>query len=658
VSALGFWSRWRMVRRLGRYARGSGGSPPPDLLRRLQADIPERLPLAGPVAPSPRPSERARPPRRLPVAVLAAVLAAMVTAGLTMTLQVWDLLPPFRTARSAQRERPGAMPGPPPRSTADERVAAGPAGSPPAVALPSREAAGAAPGGAQTTSQAVAPPPAPGLAKKTVAGAPGLGGARGASPSPAAPREPAPALQGASADERSAPFQPRAAAPAPEGGVSNLAQAAAPVQEGGASSLRRAAARGAARNAATATPGATAETGAPAGSGPPAPAAGEAPPPVAAVPFAPAAEGPGARRQVNIGGADSAEGVYIRPAPAPAPPAPPGSSASEKAARAVPAPAAPVRAPAPPAADMAAARQPAPPAAGLAATMPPPHSAPAARAMPLHASFGGDAGTAGYGRVRQALLAQGRLPRPDAVPPPEQLTGAFEVAAAYPAAGTAGRSTLGLSMEGAPLPGPGPERRYLLRIAVQGLPGPPRRDAVAVDFDPAVVARIQRVGATAGRGAATALFEVEMQPAAGPAGDAVVVAVRLPGAAVPGAGGGRAEPPGMRDLRLSGLRRAWGDGSAALRIPGLAFQLARALTAEHPAAALQALRGQAEALAAELPGDPRTAELLLLVRRAADLAAVRPAGAPLRPAAPPSDGMAAGEPPPPLPPPPPSDRRR
>jgi hypothetical protein len=450
---------------------------------------------------------------------------------------------------------------------------------------------------------------------------------------------------------------PRAAAPAHEGGVSNLAQAAAPVQEGGASSLRRAAARDAARDAASMTPGAAAEGGAPAVSGPaapfaaaktargaategnaprpsapPAPVAGEETARVAAVPFAPPAEGPGAHRPVNVGGAESTRSSsYIGPASAPlaAPSTPAGSPASEKAARLVPAPAAPVR-------------EPAAPAAGMAAAPAPPHPSPVPSAVPLRATFGGDAGTAGYSRLRQALLKQGRLPRPDAVSP-EQLTGAFEVAAANPAAGAAGLSTAGLAMEGAPLPGPG--RRYLLRVAVQGLAGPPRRDAVEVDFDPAVVARFQRVGAATARGAATALFEIEMQPSARPAGGAVVAIVRLPPAAAPAFGGMPAAEPGGPVLRLSGLRSTWEEASAALRIPGLALQLARALAAEHPEEPLQALRRQAESLAAELPGDARTAELLLLVRRAADLAAAPPSAAPLRLAAP------GG------PPPPPSDRR-
>ena len=34
------WDRWMVARRLARHARREGGAPPPDLLRRLQDDIP------------------------------------------------------------------------------------------------------------------------------------------------------------------------------------------------------------------------------------------------------------------------------------------------------------------------------------------------------------------------------------------------------------------------------------------------------------------------------------------------------------------------------------------------------------------------------------------------------------------------------------------
>ncbi len=87
-----------------------------------------------------------------------------------------------------------------------------------------------------------------------------------------------------------------------------------------------------------------------------------------------------------------------------------------------------------------------------------------------------------------------------------------------------------------------------------------------------------------------------------------------------------------RVVRLSDLRPSWDAASPALRASALAVELARALAAREPAPRLQELRARAQALAAELPDDPKAAELLRLVRRAADLAAAtggaRSGGAP------------------------------
>ncbi len=247
----------------------------------------------------------------------------------------------------------------------------------------------------------------------------------------------------------------------------------------------------------------------------------------------------------------------------------------------------------------------------------------------------------------------------------DELANAFDLAAEMQVVGRPE-----LSVEGAPLPAAG--AAYLLRFEVRGLMGRSNPDAVEVDFDPAVVARFRRVGATAHRGGAAALYEVELRKAvagapAAPAAHEVTAASR-PGAAAappraaaapqvtvasprppgeptgvaasrPGDGGApdrviatlRVVPRDERSMqggallaarvvRLSELHSSWDTASPALRVQGLAVQLAQALAARDPAPSLQALRARAQALAAELPEDPKAAELLQLVDRAADLA--------------------------------------
>jgi hypothetical protein len=321
----------------------------------------------------------------------------------------------------------------------------------------------------------------------------------------------------------------------------------------------------------------------------------------------------------------------------------------------------------------------------LGKTPPPPPPAIAApdRAAPLRSSFGADTGTDSYRRLRRGLLAEGRLPRAASVRA-DELANAFDLASETPAVGRPE-----LSVEGAPLPVPGAV--YLLRFEVRGLMGPAGAGAVEVEFDPAVVARFRRVGATANRGGATALYEVELRPAAwraasaggaasaastrgaGAAGGtagfsptgAPPASPRAPSARQPAAASSRpadaprdatAAAPGGGDrviatlrlaaadrtnvggnlggydllagraLRLSQLRPSWAAASSALRAPGLAVQFAQALAAKDPGPRLQELRTQAQALAAELPDDPKAAELLDLVERAAALA-----GAPAAP---------------------------
>ncbi len=306
----------------------------------------------------------------------------------------------------------------------------------------------------------------------------------------------------------------------------------------------------------------------------------------------------------------------------------------------------------------------------------------------MRSSFGADTGTDFYRRVRRGLLAEGRLPRAASVRA-DELANAFELAAEMPAVGRPE-----LAVEGAPLPAAG--ATYLVRFEARGLAGRSSSDTVEVDFDPAVVARFRRVGATARRGGAAALYEIELRPeaAAAPAAQGVMTGSRSgaaapamappppkpvaeprpadaphPADAPPPAAASRmkaaspqpaGEPrraaapwPGggtdrviatlrvvsrdgaafqggsllaARVVRLDQLHPSWDAASPALRVQGLAVELAQALAARDPGPRLQAVRVRAKALAAELPEDPKAAELLQLVDRAADLAGA-PGGA-------------------------------
>ncbi|MBV8201180.1 MAG: von Willebrand factor type A domain-containing protein, partial [Acidobacteria bacterium] len=151
-----------------------------------------------------------------------------------------------------------------------------------------------------------------------------------------------------------------------------------------------------------------------------------------------------------------------------------------------------------------------------ASPSPAPPAEPSGVAAPLRSSFGADTGTASYRRVRHGLLDEGRLPQPASVRA-DELANAFDLAAEVPPVGRPE-----VSVEGAPLPGTG--ATYLLRFEARGLAGPSNADAVEVDFDPRVVARFRRVGATAHLGGASALYEVELRDAAGRAPSAVAAA--------------------------------------------------------------------------------------------------------------------------------------
>lgn len=583
------WERWMVARRLGRHARREGGEPPPDLLRRLREDIPaspellrhlERPPVAAGAGGQRRGASR-RP------WLAAASVAAALTAGV-VGLRVWQQHsrdagrrlhafsePGFAPAAESRQANPQALPPPAPPSP---------------VAAPAKVA-----------------PPAP----------------------PAPPAVAAPAPPSSTAASRAQPFA--ASSKESLGALGYLSGPARPGARGGGRPV--------------VVPGGTAAG--------PGETAGGVVGGVAQSPNAAAGAAGGARDTAEAPEARSEGGV-------PSAAAPSSSSTPQLAApRPFAAPPPPVAAAPPPLASGAEAKAAMSPAARPAR--------PPAPAAPLRSSFGADTGVDSYRRVRRGLLGEGHLPRAASVRA-DELANAFDLAAEVQAVGRPE-----LSVEGAPLPAAG-AAAYLLRFEVRGLTGRSSPDAVEVDFDPAVVARFRRVGATAHRGGAAALYEVELRKAAAgvpaaPAAPAAqeVTAESRPGtaAAAPRAAAAPqmtaasprppAEPPAapasrpgggpqdrviatlrvvprdersMQDgallaarvVRLSELHPSWDAASPALRVQGLAVQLAQALAARDPAQSLQALRARAQALAAELPEDPKAAELLQLVDRAADLA--------------------------------------
>jgi von Willebrand factor len=606
------WQRWMAARRLERHARREGGEPPPDLLRRLREDIPSRpVLMRHPMAER----ERRGASRRW---LAAASLAAAVTASV-VGLRVWqqqsrDVSPGWAGAGKQANEEaspPAAFSRTPPSDApASPSVAPAPptASQPPGAfpALPRKAAPAGPPAAAASPPRQLA-----GLAGRATGGGPPVGSADAARPGTAA--------GGAVGGE---PGPPTAAEHA-------------------------AGARGAADEIAARSEAAAADEA------------------------AQSAEGKRSKLEKIRG-----EGASQRPQrPVATPAAPSGTSANEaapaeRAEGAAPAAvAAPQFAPPPPAA-AAAAR----PAVGAEAKSSTSREAqmPAAPAAPLRSSFGADTGTDSYRRVRRGLLAEGRLPRAASVRA-DELANAFDLAGEVPAVGRPE-----LSVEGAPLPAAG--ATYLVRFEARGLLGRSSPDAVEVDFDPTVVARFRRVGATAHRGGAAALYEIELRPtfAAAPAAQEVTAgsrpdaagtamapepvaaprpsaAPRMKAASPQPAGEPRGAPasrPGYgtqdrviatlrvvsrdqgsiqggallaaRVVRLHQLHPSWDAASPALRVQGLAVQLAQALAAKDPLPRLQEVRARVQALAAELPEDPKAAELLQLADRAADLAGATP----------------------------------
>jgi hypothetical protein len=582
------WQRWMVARRLGRHARLEGGEPPADLLRRLREDVPASPALMHqPDRPSLAAGERRGASRRW---LAAASLAAALTAAV-VGLRVWQ-----GHAREESRwldlaSRPGGA------AASDSRRERGLARSSPGALLGRSPSAAPASPSLASASRPVAP------ARPSVPPAP-------QSFAPAPPSVP-PAPPAASA---SPPVRPPLERPEPERSR----------RDGLSRQPERSGAMGGVPSGMGANEAAPAPTGRAAGAAPP-------PPLSMAAPQEEAAEAPAPRPAFGAESKAAAE--------------------SRAASQAAPAPV--------PQAPHAAARL------GFAA--------------PLRSSFGADTGIDSYRRVRRSLLAEGRLPRAASVRA-DELANAFDLAGDVPAVGRPE-----LWVEGAPLPAGG--ATYLVRFEARGWMSRSSSDAVEVEFDPSVVASFRRVGATAHRGGAAALYEIELRPEIAPATIArevagrasldaagAAVAPQAPAAPPPAAaarpstaprkkaasprpaGEPRDEPQGeaasrpggagdrviatlrvvsrdeggfrggamvaARAVHLDQLHPSWDAASPALRVQGLAVQLAQALTAKDPGPRLREVRVRAQALAAELPDDPKAAELLQLVDRAADLAGV------------------------------------
>ena len=566
------WQRWMVARRLGRHARLEGGEPPADLLRRLREDIPASPALVRqPDRPALAAGERRGASRRW---LAAASLAAALTAGV-VGLRVWQGHARQESRLLELASRPGGAAA---YDSSKEKGAARSSpwallGGSPSVAPASPSVAPASP------SFAPAPPSVP----------------------PAPPTAPA-----------SPPVRPPLERREPERSR----------RDGLSRQPEGSGATGGVPSGMQANEAAPAPTGRAAGAAPPPPA----PPPLSMA--APQEQEEGATVSRPTFGAEAK-----------------AAAESRAASQAAPAPQAP----------HAAARL------GFAA--------------PLRSSFGGDTGIDSYRRVRRSLLAEGRLPRAASVRA-DELANAFDLAGDVQAVGRPE-----LWVEGAPLPAAG--ATYLVRFEARGWMSRSSSNAVEVEFDPSVVASFRRVGATAHRGGAAALYEIELRPEIAPVTIAREVAGRasldaagaavapqapaaLPPAAAPRpsaaprkkaasprpAGEPRGEPasrPGgaadrviatlrvvsrdeggfrggamvaTRVVHLDQLHPSWDAASPALRVQGLAVQLAQALAAKDPGPRLQEVRVRAQALAAELPDDPKAAELLQLVDRAADLAGV------------------------------------
>jgi hypothetical protein len=578
------WERWMVACRLGRHARREGGEPPPDLLRRLREDIPASPELLRHLErPTAAADERRGASRRW---LTAASLAAALT-GSVVGLRVWQehsrhagnrpealVGSDFASGAESRRANPGAPPSPAPSSpgAAPATVAAPVPFAPPAVAAP-------------------APP------SSTVASpAPRSLGVAGSLPRPAKP-----AARGASGGS-AVPPGGAAGFGGTAGGVAGVAAPSPSAETGVAAGARDTAQELELRSeAAAGESAAQSQAGRPSDLERGRRGGASRPPRRSAV----TAAGPTGMPVDDISPVERA---------GEAAPAPPPSGAAAKAAA------------------LPAARPGQPPGP----------------ATPLRSSFGADTGIDSYRRVRRGLLGEGHLPRAASVRA-DELANAFDLAAEVQAV-----DRPELSVEGAPLPAAG--AAYLLRFEVRGLMGRSSPDAVEVDFDPTVVARFRRVGATAHRGGAAALYEVELHKAVAGAAPQMTAALPRPPGEPPAAPASRAGGDGaqnrviatlrvvardersvqdgsllaVRVVRLSELHPSWETASPALRVQGMAVQLAQALAAKDPAASLQALRARAQALAAELPEDPKATELLQLVDRAADLAG-GPGGAAPRP---------------------------
>jgi hypothetical protein len=588
------WHRWSSARRLALHARRESGAPPPDLLRRLREDIPA-LP-AMTYQPAAARDERRAAPRRW---LLAASLAAALTGGV-LGLRVWQV----RSRAEMEAAPPAAAAYAAP--TAGTPAAGAPAGTPAAAPTATAPATAAATDTAGLKREALAENDGSPVAEPARAVPPA------SVPPPPPPRAATPTAASAPAPKPSPSMflsagSPGAATPGPRQPAGQSVMGAAGVTPRG-----------------SATPEKTAANAAGGVSQPHSATAGDAD----------GAHGAADETVVTSESAPVLDQMHLPDSETARP-----AAASHRPQPAAPKVAAPQDRPAEETAAAERAGKAAPRAAAVAA--PPP-----ATAAPLRSSFGADTGTDSYRRVRRGLLDEGRLPRAASVRA-DELANAFDLAAEMPAVGRPE-----LTVEGAPLPAAGAV--YLLRFQARGLVGPSSADAVEVDFDPAVVASFRRVGATVNRGVASALYQIELRPAAGHAAsdrpavtaappgngptDRVIATLRVVSRERINVGGnengrmsdyaGPHMPEAGRVVRLSQLRPSWEAASPALRAQGVAVQFAQALAAKDPAPRLQELLIQARTLAAELPDDPKAAELLELVERAAELARAPRAAAP------------------------------
>ncbi|HVT57613.1 MAG TPA: hypothetical protein VHR45_04360 [Thermoanaerobaculia bacterium] len=656
--------------RLARHAREEGGEPPPELLARLEGDIPETI--SGPLRRL-EPAHAGAGPAASRRWLLAASLAVMVGAGV-LAHRLFETVPPPGMKQPDQAAPPAA----------------------PSAAAWSGSEKGAVPAGAGPAAQ----PQPPRLERQQAAaaaatGSSGVDGRHFLEGPPGGSNPGVPAAAAPSSPREEVASQP-VAAPAP---VKQKAQVAAAEPKPGRERTRQ-------QSAPAAPAGGVNVGGNEAGrqslyAGPPVGQPAGAVPAAGGQPAAP----PGAGERKDAVAVEQAAGFAEAPAP-PAAPAPPPASAPKIALQET-------RRPQAKALGAAAARPPSAPPPGSFAS----RGGFVETAALRTSVFGPGAGTPSYDMTRHFVLDLGKLPSPGLVRVEDFVNALGGGVSDTPAGngpgapGTASVRALGYLSAGSAGEGghaafPSPRRTYLLRFELRppaapaaarntgnaaasgsASPVPPTPMSLAppapraeVEFNPAVVARYRVVSAdlrlgpvtaTAERpaeqlsaaadefarsasvnpvapaaaaapygGAMVALYEVELQPGVDPgqasqprpsgrpgrpAAAAGSASLAAPVATLRYAGSGGQSPRGQ-DLRLSDLRQSWQAAPAELRLSYLAVELAEALGvqgARQEHADWQGLLRRARALAADLPDERRARELVRLVERAAALAKLR-----------------------------------